>query len=280
VAAVNVLLENAAAAKVDAWIDFDGDGIWEASEQILDSVTIDQPLQTLNYHLPIGLEAGDVFARVRLSTAGGLDPTGAAGDGEVEDYVVQIVSPPVVQSIVINQGDAQRSSLKNVTLTLDRLVDIDDTDGDPFQFIEVSSGQAVIEIADVDHSSGQTVVEFTFDPAGPYVTSFGSLEDGDYRMTIDSTKVTYLGVQLDGDDDGVAGGEAGGDHVLDAIDGFFRKYGDDNGDGNVGLADFASFRSTFGKLDSDSSFREGLDANGDGVIGLADFASFRSNFGN
>ena len=94
-------------------------------------------------------------------------------------------------------------------------------------------------------------------------------------MTINPQWVTYLGIQLDGDDDGVAGGE----YSLEAIDGLFRKYGDDDGDGSVGLTDFASFRSTFGASSGDSSFREGLDADGNGRIGLTDFAAFRGNFG-
>lgn len=52
------------------------------------------------------------------------------------------------------------------------------------------------------------------------------------------------------------------------------------GDGSVGLADFAAFRSAFGKHDQDAGFLDYLDANRDGTIGLTDFAAFRSSFGN
>lgn len=276
IAGLNVLLENATTAKVDAWIDFNRDGDWDdVGEKILNSVTVDQPMQTLNYDLPSGLISGHAIARVRLSSAGGLAPTGGAIDGEVEDYVVQITSPPIVQSVELNRGDAQRSSLKSVKVTFDRVVDIEDSLGDPFTFTHVASGESVLLISDTNHSSGKTVVELTFNADSPHVTSFGSLEDGNYRMTINPQWVTYLGIQLDGDDDGVAGGE----YSLEAIDGLFRKYGDDDGDGSVGLTDFASFRSTFGASSGDSSFREGLDADGNGRIGLTDFAAFRGNFG-
>jgi hypothetical protein len=274
-AALNVLLDNAAEAKVDAWIDFNRNGVWEPSEKILNSVTVDQPMQTLNYNLPAGLVPGDTYARVRISSGGGLLPTGLATDGEVEDYKVSIASPPIVESIVINGGDPQRSSLTKAKLTFDRVVDIDGTLGDPFQFVHQTSGAAVTDIPVIDHSSGKTVVDFTFDPGGLSVTHFGSLQDGDYRLTINPAWVTYLGVELDGDANGVAGG----DYVMDAVDGFFRKYGDSSGDGSVGLADFAAFRSSFGQSLGDPSYQDGFDSDGDNSIGLADFAAFRANFG-
>ncbi len=65
-AAVNVLLGNAATAKVDAWIDFNRDGDWDdAGEQILTSVDVNSAMQTLNYTVPAGITAGDTYARVR-----------------------------------------------------------------------------------------------------------------------------------------------------------------------------------------------------------------------
>ena len=68
-AAVNIFLENADSGKVDAWIDFDRDGVWAASEKILDSVVVSNAMQTLNFALPPGVTAGETYARVRLSSA-------------------------------------------------------------------------------------------------------------------------------------------------------------------------------------------------------------------
>lgn len=101
VAAINIELVGASEGFVDAWIDFDRNGQWEPSEKILDSSLIEQASQTFNYTLPSGLVTGDTFARVRLSSAGGLDPTGLAADGEVEDYRVTIVNAPLAEDIVI-----------------------------------------------------------------------------------------------------------------------------------------------------------------------------------
>ncbi|RIK77390.1 MAG: hypothetical protein DCC67_12695, partial [Planctomycetota bacterium] len=86
-------------ARIDAWIDFDGDGTWnQAGEQILARAPVVEGLNTLAFAAPAGATAGTTFARVRLSTAGGLTPKSAAIDGEVEDYAVVIAPPRSVAS--------------------------------------------------------------------------------------------------------------------------------------------------------------------------------------
>ena len=42
--------------------------------------------------MPAGATLGVTYARFRLSTAGGLTPTGAAADGEVEDFRVTLAT--------------------------------------------------------------------------------------------------------------------------------------------------------------------------------------------
>ena len=65
----------------------------------------------------------------------------------------------------------------------------------------------------------------------------------------------------------------------EVVDDFYVKFGDEDYDGKVGLADFAIFRSAFGTTDEDASFADGLDYDRDDRIGLSDFAAFRSVFG-
>ena len=89
-AGINIDLQAADSAKVDAWIDFDASGTWESDEQILDSVDVSAGLQTLNYTVPATITLGATYARVRVSSQGDLEPHGLADDGEVEDYVVVI----------------------------------------------------------------------------------------------------------------------------------------------------------------------------------------------
>ena len=82
------------AGKLDAWIDFNGDGSWGgAGEQIFNNFNVNTGDNVLQFDVPSWALAGDTFARFRLSTAGDLGVGGAAGDGEVEDYQVTINSP-------------------------------------------------------------------------------------------------------------------------------------------------------------------------------------------
>ncbi len=82
-----------AAAKLDAWIDFNQDGDWnDAGEQIFTSLTVASGINLLGFAIPAGSKSGNTFARFRLSSSGGLAPTGAAVDGEVEDYLLPILS--------------------------------------------------------------------------------------------------------------------------------------------------------------------------------------------
>jgi uncharacterized repeat protein (TIGR01451 family) len=85
---------SSAAGKLDAWIDWNGDGDWnDPGEKIFNSVNLLGGLQVANINVPVGATLGQTFARFRLSSAGGLAPTGFAPDGEVEDYQVDVVQP-------------------------------------------------------------------------------------------------------------------------------------------------------------------------------------------
>lgn len=85
-------------SRVDAWIDFNADGDWtDPGEKFLNSVQVINGQVTLLFSIPGDAAVGPTFARFRLSSTGGLSPTGLAPDGEVEDYKVEIVTgPPVI----------------------------------------------------------------------------------------------------------------------------------------------------------------------------------------
>jgi hypothetical protein len=85
---VTVNVQNASAgARLDAWIDFNGDGTWGGGEeQIFTSRAVVEGSSTLTFAIPSWAVPGATYARIRLSTAGGLGVNGAALDGEVEDH--------------------------------------------------------------------------------------------------------------------------------------------------------------------------------------------------
>ncbi|MCA9212924.1 MAG: hypothetical protein KDB27_07665 [Planctomycetales bacterium] len=74
--------------KLDAWIDFGRDGNFDAADQIFTSVAVVPGVKTLQFNTPgfANNPQSPLYARFRLSSAGGLSPRGPANDGEVEDY--------------------------------------------------------------------------------------------------------------------------------------------------------------------------------------------------
>ena len=84
---------------LDAWIDFDANGAWDPSDQIFTSVPVVPGLNSLGFVAPTtGNTSFVTFARFRYSTTGGLQPTGVAADGEVEDYEVIVEDDEVTGS--------------------------------------------------------------------------------------------------------------------------------------------------------------------------------------
>ncbi|HUT92028.1 MAG TPA: GEVED domain-containing protein, partial [Thermoguttaceae bacterium] len=89
----NVAVTSSAAGRLDAWVDFDGDGSWDPGDQIFESEPLVAGANNLSFQVPDTAAMGTTSARFRLSSAGGLSPTGLASDGEVEDYAVPIIDP-------------------------------------------------------------------------------------------------------------------------------------------------------------------------------------------
>ena len=87
---------------LDAWADFNQDGDWQdAGEQICVGVPVSAGFNfPIFFNVPGYAVAGLTYARFRLSGTGGLLEAGAAPDGEVEDYLVDIGEP------LLDFGDA------------------------------------------------------------------------------------------------------------------------------------------------------------------------------
>ena len=72
---------------------------------------------TIKFSVPFSAASGTTYARFRLSTAGGLAPTGDAADGEVEDYAVPIVVPAAGTAVLIDDPAAPGKKVLVVTGT-------------------------------------------------------------------------------------------------------------------------------------------------------------------
>ncbi|NTS76181.1 LruC domain-containing protein [Catenovulum sp. SM1970] len=82
---------------LNAWIDWDQDGEFEADEQVLDNYQASANNQIM-YQVPLWAEPGSTWSRFRISTTQDLSPRGGAPDGEVEDYPLTITETGVTLS--------------------------------------------------------------------------------------------------------------------------------------------------------------------------------------
>ena len=78
---------------VQAWIDFNKDMSWDASEKIYDGF-LPTGSHSISISVPVSALTGQTFARFRISKQCGLTPVGSAPEGEVEDHEVFIESQP------------------------------------------------------------------------------------------------------------------------------------------------------------------------------------------
>lgn len=85
---------------LDAWVDFGQNGLWsDSGDQIFTAQPLSAGTNALSFAVPAGAVLGaNAFARFRVSSVPVSMPTGAAADGEVEDYRFEIVPPAPVMS--------------------------------------------------------------------------------------------------------------------------------------------------------------------------------------
>ena len=75
---------------LDAWIDFNRVAGFEPAERVAIAQAVVPGVNYIKFKVPANIPVGYAYARLRLSTMGGLAPTGFGGAGEVEDYRVTI----------------------------------------------------------------------------------------------------------------------------------------------------------------------------------------------
>ncbi len=162
------------AGKLNAWIDFDDNGVWEGDEQIFTDEDLVSGNNSLTFSVPADAVLDVTYARFRFDLAGGLATTGLASAGEVEDYQVSIQS----------SGDAD--------FDLDMVSNADEGESD-------RDGDGVPNYLDYDptgyfydESSGEIITggQISVDPSAP-VTLLHDGSDGYYQFYTDGTAGTY-----------------------------------------------------------------------------------------
>ncbi|HTK73955.1 MAG TPA: dockerin type I domain-containing protein [Gemmataceae bacterium] len=188
------------------------------------------------------------------------------GDGNDVTLTTVPLPPAVVQSVAIDSGVAQRSVIRSITVTFDRLVSFTGSPEAAFRLTRTGPSGATGNVTLATDFSGstatQTVVRLTF--SGALTNPWGkttTLSDGNYTLTVFSAQIQN-GVQ-------------GGDNVTS----FFRLFGDINGDRAVNGLDLTAFRNSFGSEPLDPPYAPYFDFNGDGAVNGLDLTAFRMYFG-
>ncbi|MCA9064758.1 MAG: VCBS repeat-containing protein, partial [Planctomycetaceae bacterium] len=176
--------------------------------------------------------------------------------------VSDVAEIPTVESVVVDNGQAQRSMVRSLTVTFDSEVTIEtgafslvnSTTGDAFTIVDADVSVSVV--------NGQSIAVLSFINSTSGIVG-GSLADGRYTLMINASKVR-VGVDT---------------MAADHIDEFFRLFGDSDGDGDVDRVDYARFQRAYGQAPGDSLFNDAFDVDGDGDIDRRDLAFFRRNYG-
>lgn len=93
-----------AGSVLNAWIDFDRDGEFEASEIIISDRTMTDSTGDIFFTVPTWAVEGDTWARFRISNTAGIGPSGGVPAGEVEDYPVEITESGVTTEVYPSGG--------------------------------------------------------------------------------------------------------------------------------------------------------------------------------
>ena len=199
------------AGYINAWIDFNEDGNFDPEEQIASDFAVTAGANEISFSVPPDADMDNVVARFRFTSDdpdGELGPTGAWGNGEVEDYIEPLGS---IGDFVWFDHDKDRFfdedeyGYPGVTVTLTGDVDGDGMDESVTQVTDENgrylfNGLQLMEwVVSVTLPSGTT---HTWDAEG-------AVDDGMSTTTIDEDDVDDLD-----QDFGLTGTGAIGDTVF------------------------------------------------------------------
>lgn len=161
---------------LNAWIDFNCDGDWDDPyEHIFIDLPVHIGTNQLSFDVPSGYFSSHLFARFRISTEPGLSYYGAAPDGEVEDYRIDMydwgdapdsISNSLYPTLRENNGahheidpnvflglyiDAESNGQPSPNADGDDNHGINDDDGITFDDAVIENGKIVMEAGSIQY---------------------------------------------------------------------------------------------------------------------------------
>ena len=287
---------------VDAWIDFNGDRTWDASERIFGDYR-PNGTYTIDVTPPVGSVSGRTFARFRISEhdgvtlpGGRLSPEGPGGPGEVEDHYVYIDGATVVDRHVFYNNSVWDGNDPAANASDDGAIAPDKTVVRPGGVVSSANSSGYSRgingiMVDIDNLTGIPAAgDFGIrvnEAASPDTWSAGpapsvSVRPGDgvggsARVTLTwpdgAIRNQWVEVTVLSDANGGSLGLASNEVFY-----FGHSDGDTDGDGDVDGNDYATLMGEFGLRGGIGTLA--ADLNGNGRVDLSDFATVRRRFGN
>ncbi|MFL5329378.1 MAG: beta strand repeat-containing protein [Gemmataceae bacterium] len=207
--------------------------------------------------------------------------SGSGTDMGAFEAQVATAPAPTVSSVVLDEGTGgtingvngttQRSEVRRIVVTFSEAVNFSGSVASAFTLARSAAstsggttGQVSLVASPATGPASSVTITFT----GTFADSTGSLVDGLYNFSIDASKVSGAGGQLNG-----SGSGAGTNYSVTGTTAnkWFRYYGDQNGDGTVDQTDYLVFRNALAN-GPNSVF----DYQNSGDVDQSDYLEFRN----
>jgi uncharacterized repeat protein (TIGR01451 family) len=160
-AAASVTVNSSAAGVLNAWVDWNRNGSWaDGGEKVFSDQVLAAGNNNLTINVPAGASIGQTYIRFRVNSAGSLTFTGAALDGEVEDYTITVeaADPDIHIEKATNGDDADNPTGPHIPV------------GDPVNWTYVVTNNGNVSLSNVvvtdDHGTPGSGAD-DFNPTGP-----------------------------------------------------------------------------------------------------------------
>ncbi|MFL5328768.1 MAG: choice-of-anchor Q domain-containing protein [Gemmataceae bacterium] len=189
------------------------------------------------------------------------------GQTDIGAYEV-LPAPPTVTSVVFGDGTSQRSLVKQIVVSFSEPVNFMGGVASSFTLHRSGSGGTIGNVTLIATPANGPASSVTITFTGSLTDPGGSLKDGLYNLIIGAAQVSGAGGSIDGNGDGIAGG----DYVVTGTTAnkFYRLFGDSNGDGGIDQLDYLAYRNA---IASGPNSIFDFDNNGD--VDQSDYFQFR-----